>query len=298
MNQYNEILDENIKKIIDSIAEQTAKESYEDQISKYKELISLFKTNTQTCAILGLDIYKYSKFEENKQNLIPYIFHNIYKDTVNDLLKLETIFFPGLDKKDFNETLIETGDGGFQIFSSPLQALIFVLYFESNLRVYNSLPDKYSLEPFVGPITLRYCITYGETFKYNANYYGQALINNSRIISKDSLNRLLIDDKTHKWFMEKVGGVESLQILNLDDISQILSDKSPIEENKYSFIFDLPDSNRFIGIHCLRLESFEMKGSKFDIYDLYLQIQMSRSLTNEIEKKYVITIGNLNTSGI
>lgn len=108
----------------------------------------------------------------------------------------------------------------------------------------------------------------------------------------------MIDDKTHKWFMEKVGGIESLQLLNLNDISQILSNKSPNIDKEFSFIFDLPNSNRFIGIHCLRLESFEMKGSKFDIYDLYLQIQMSRSLTSEIEKKYVITIGNLNTSGI
>lgn len=93
MNQIKEILDKDIEKIIDSIAEQSAKEPIGDQISKYKDLVSLFQTNTQTCTILGLDIYKYSKFEENKQNLIPYIFHNIYKDTVNDLLKLETIFF-------------------------------------------------------------------------------------------------------------------------------------------------------------------------------------------------------------
>jgi hypothetical protein len=41
------------------------------------------------------------------------------------------------------------------------------------------------------------------------------------LLSKDQLNRLLIDYHTYEWFMKSIAGVENLQTITLIELRQI-----------------------------------------------------------------------------
>lgn len=70
------------------------------------------------------------------------------------------------------------------------------MYFQANIVRYNSRNDTSSaLYEVIGEINLRYSLTYDNLYFYNKNYYGPAIINCARIMSKDKLNRFLLDKK-------------------------------------------------------------------------------------------------------
>ena len=83
-------------------------------------------------AVLGVDVYRYSKYRKYAQTLIPYVLHRLYEDTVTDLTRYEQSFFADLSLKSFKSHFIDTGDGGFIIFDTPFHALFFAVYFALN----------------------------------------------------------------------------------------------------------------------------------------------------------------------
>jgi hypothetical protein len=85
-------------------------------------------------AVLGFDIYRYSQFPLLEQTLIPFLLKELYKASYQNCLLLEPFIFQNKTEIDFTENFIDMGDGGFQIFDNPLQALLFSIYFQANLQ--------------------------------------------------------------------------------------------------------------------------------------------------------------------
>jgi hypothetical protein len=57
----------------------------------------------------------------------------------------------------------------------------------------------------------------------DSNTYGPGIISAARIISKDRLNRFLIDENTHLWFLKNLHGIEGLIRLKISDYYKKLS---------------------------------------------------------------------------
>lgn len=57
-----------------------------------------------------------------------------------------------------------------------------------------------------------------------SNFYGSAIINCARIISKDRLNRCLIDAETNKWFLHNTNGIETLTCLPFEGAKKRIDD--------------------------------------------------------------------------
>ncbi len=288
-----------------------SEEHFQEFIAKRHENIKEFETalkdffgqeRSQDCAILGIDIYKYSKYDADKQNYIPFLFKFLYKKSIKDCLATQRYLFQNYTESGVLENLISLGDGGFQIFQTPLHCLIFALYFEASLRAYNSYSYFPKLRNFIGEITVRYAISYDKIFKFENNYFGPAIINTARIISKDKLNRFLLDQNTYEWFLAKTNGIESLRIISLERLSQV-SDFVSYEWNKIrdkNIIFlDKNKSSSFVSINISKLRPVEAKESMFDVYSLHIQVELTFCDTNQINNKpMVVTLGNLNTEGI
>jgi len=192
-----------------------------------------------------------------------------------------------------NKYFISTGDGGFQIFKTPFHALTFLIYFQKNIHSYNTHSFLPNYHQCCGEISLRYDYLYS----YNNNFYGKAIIKNARILSKDKLNRILIDTETYTWFVKKINGIESLNMINnknvygnsLKEIFHLDLDKVPS-----SYLFG--DENKIRTSICQKLTAINIKNNPLSIYNLYLQIIMTISKTKEIG--FVVPAGNLNLQGI
>ena len=284
------------------------KDRYDDSdIEPETEIFKQFEKSvikSEKVCILGYDIYKYSQFAESQQNLIPFIF---------DLLKKETIrFCEGLEKYifidvGFSDNFISTGDGGFIIFQNPLQAIVFNTIFFLHLQAYNSFRLYPKLGLYIGPLTIRSCLTMGNIFHYGKNYYGPGIITNARIISKDKLNRFLIDEKTYQWFLTKFNGIENITEITLEDINQVVrlqkkitsslffSSESQIEVRKQG-----REYNKFISCHLQKIGSVLAKESSISVYNVELQAYMYVFDETDINKgkHFVVSVGNLNCTGL
>jgi hypothetical protein len=206
------------------------------------------------------------------------------------------------DFSDFNKFFIDTGDGGFQIFNNPLQGIIFAIYFQANINRFNSLNINTELAKIIGEINLRYTLTYGSVFEYTfkENYYGPAIIKNARIIAKDKLNRFLIDNNAYSWFKKNTNGIETLKVLNIDDLKniEVVNDKDDkIETNSLLFANNKYDDNSIVDIDILKIGDTTSKYDIINIYSLYIQVFLHSSTEAKLNK-FVISIGNLNTEGI
>ena len=89
-------------------------------------------------AVLGFDVYRYSKYPIVEQTLIPHIFKLLYEVTINSCLRHEKFIFQKYTKEDFEKQFIDAGDGGFQIFNIPIESLVFAVYFQANIQRFNS----------------------------------------------------------------------------------------------------------------------------------------------------------------
>lgn len=175
---------------------------------------------------MGIDIYKYSEYPESVQIYVPVLFNSLYRVTVSNCVEDDRYFFYKYGNKleDFKEKFINTGDGGFQVFDNPMQSLIFATYFQLNVTRFNSgnFTTNLNINLFniVDRIELRYATTFDKIYSFDNNFFGPAIINNVRILSKDNLNRLLIDFPTLKWFNLNINAIENLLIFK-KKISQI-----------------------------------------------------------------------------
>ncbi len=226
-----------------------------------------------------------------------FIFQKYIKDKENgmDINRL------AIKPKDF---FISTGDGGYQIMETPIHAIIFVLTFATILRFYNSDLFMRKLHAKIGNIELRYAITLDDLYKYDDNYYGSSIINNSRILSKDKLNRLLIDNNVYMWFLDVLTGIENLMSLSLEELSTIEPfleyDKSKIEEGNNALI---PKNNiiQKEGIKTLdvqKIGKIKQKQSLIDVYNIHIQAIIDYINFFKIKKTLTVSVGNLNTVGI
>jgi len=275
-------------------------------ITELKDSISEVFDNR---AVLGFDIYRYSQFPLLEQTLIPFLLKELYKASYQNCLLLEPFIFQNKTEIDFTENFIDMGDGGFQILDNPLQALLFSIYFQANLQRYNSLKSKDKIfRKIIGELTLRYSLTYDTIFKFQNNFYGSAIINNSRIISKDKLNRFLMDENSCAWFSKMINGVENLSAIDLNDFKdiEIFSGydmdefKKPSNEQDISLIFskDDKDDTQILRSDLQRIGEIKSKLDTLSIYSLYLQALLFASSKRGSFNKYTVSLGNLNPTGI
>lgn len=259
-------------------------------------------------SVLGIDIYRYSTLTMENQIIVPMIFRGILKKTVEDILKHDAYIFSDFqDLKEFLKYFIDTGDGGFFIFPSPFQSFIFALFFQSNLRLFNTgmlypfLRKDLRHNSHFTSIELRYAITSGKVYEMEPNYYGPAIIDCSRLLSKDKLNRCLIDHSSFIWFEEYCGGVENLSNLNFDEIQDRTLfgvSESPLESDL--FFFRRPSSeysNMINRIDVQKLDQIQAKQQSYSAYNLYVQFQYTEEVNGK-DQKMTVSLGNLNPQGI
>ena len=184
--------------------------------------------------ILGIDIYKYSQYNEIEQFYIPILFNTLYIATVKKVLEFEPFIFSqyGNELTEFENNFISTGDGGFQIFNNPIECIVFAIYFQTIVKQFlsgsNTTADRKKLREIIEDFDLRYAITSDKIYHYNSNFYGPGIISNARILSKDTLNRLLIDAHTMHWFTNNINSVE-----NLLDITKATFNKTKCRVGRY-----------------------------------------------------------------
>lgn len=293
MIEKNKLL-EYLKKIDDEFVE------YSDDASLICddiEKMSMDNIIQKERAVLGLDIYKYSGYSEEKQKLIPFVFDLLLDETIKHVKQVEPTFFGN----DYNKTLIPTGDGGFLLFETPLHALLFNLYFYSNLQFFNTGHFFPKLSKYIGEIIIRSAITLDNVFFYENNYFGKGIITNARILSKDRLNRFLIDKNVYNYFVKKVNGLETLPILTKNQIKKVFKTETEIiswfiykEENLPEGKFYIND--RIRNIHIQKIDNLFEKDTKLTLYNVEIQIVVD--LVDERDRtklvKFIISIGNTN----
>lgn len=269
------------------------------------DLLDFFKTTInpdefQDKTVLGIDIYHYSQYKPQEQTLIPVLFKIIFEQAASLCIINSSYIFQKYKNLDtFNKLFISTGDGGFLVFDTPIHAIAFTINFELVVRYYNSHRFYPKLRKIVGPLSLRHVLTTDKVYRLNKNYYGTAIINNSRILDKDSLNRFLLDRNTFNWFLVNLNGIENLQLIDIHSLSHLDSFKEystcSIGMNE---IFPDKEEKSKEGITSVDIEkigTITSKSTSLSIYNLHLQFIGSLGGEN---MKTILTIGNLNTSGI
>lgn len=252
-------------------------------------------------SVLGIDIYQYSQYELKKQTLIPFIFELIQDAVYQNCVESNAYLFQKNKAEKLEKDFIHTGDGGFQILDTPLHAISLAVNYELFIRYYNSYHFYPKLRKIIGPISLRYSISTGSVFQFNENYFGPGIINCARMLSKDHLNRCLMDQSTYDWFMHTMMGIENLQFISIEDISTYsqfaLYDMG--QEVNHDMIFPHKKDFSFqkiISTDVQQIGEIKAKHTSLNIYNLHLQFL--GSIREAKDKPIVVTIGNLNLSGI
>jgi len=271
----------------------------EEENKRIEELI------TDKHTVLGFDIYRYSQYERKKQPFLPHLLENIYDET----WQLITQNFEYIFQK-YNSITNFSGDGCFQIFESPIHAVIYVLVFGTILQLYNSDLFMPKLHAKIGNMFVRYALTYDNIYRYNrnkkTNFFGAGIINNARILSKDKLNRFLIDDSTFKWFLTSIAGIENLMSISIKDLIKLSEfssyDIEKMEKGQNALIRVDNKTLSLEGIKSVdvqKIGTIKEKKSEIDIYNLHLQatIEYSPFLSRQI-RVFTISVGNLNTTGL
>ncbi|MCD8425020.1 hypothetical protein LNJ40_06900 [Tenacibaculum dicentrarchi] len=263
-----------------------------------KEIQLYLNTFIQKKAVLGFDIYQYSQYASTEQALIPHLFKKLYATTIRNCIKNEPFFFKYKNQAEFENKFIDTGDGGFQIFDSPIESLIFSIYFQANIVRYNSgnklLSDLYNI---IGEINLRYSLTYDDVHNYKNNFYGPAIINCARIMSKDNLNRFLLDDNTISWFNSEINSLETcLSFEPEKDFPTIPIFKSTYDNDTYKSLIFGKTKNLIKSIDILKIGEIKSKLDILSIFSIHIQVMFISS--GKAFRKYRISLGNLNSSGL
>jgi hypothetical protein len=259
----------------------------------------------QNRAVLGIDVYRYSQMDELSQSLVPFVFRRLYLEAAEHCRKSCPYLFHETDDELLSH-FIDTGDGGFQLFDTPLQALCFALRFEVELRTFNT----HTLYPrlrglFEDDLTVRYAITYQGVFGFQGNYYGPAIITNSRIIARDKLNRCLVDRGTFDWFMTNTRGIENLETIGLKDLMCLPDfreyDVSLAKKGgMFPVVGGIGLTSHWKDIDILRIGEIHVKNGSLSVYSLhvhYLQTYQDEK-DKEIQQTFTVTLGNLYTSGV
>ena len=265
----------------------------------------LHETNFGKKAVLGIDIRKYGAFNDFVQPLIPVLYEILFEESIRQCLETQEFIFQKYSRESIHKHTISTGDGGFMIFDTPLHALLFASSFAITLRQYNSYHLYPKFRACIGEINLRYAITYDRIYCINNNFFGRSVINNSRIISKDDLNRCLIDEGSYQWFLLNIDGLENLQVLSLNEIGNVAAfqdyDQTLIQNGTNLFFEEKEDTRNYgiINSDILKIGIIRSKNLELNVYNIHLQVSVVMH-ADDTDKRRTITIslGNLNTTGI
>lgn len=299
-----------IKNILDSIDTEAhyvfaPRRPPASEVEKLRELLmnSMNPANDSTVSVLGLDIFKYSQFEPLSQKLVPFVFRILLERTIKGFAHAEPLMSSFYDDGDLiGNRFIDSGDGGFLVLRTPLDSLIFAMLFVFNLQEFNSFHLYPKLREILGPLTVRYAITFDKMFKYGNNYFGPAIIRNARILSKDKLNRCLLDAAGYEWFLLNTNGLESLRSITLRELRFLEAYKSANLTIKKSLFFQSLKQNEE-GLQNLivqRLEQISAKEQAFEVYNVMMQVTFHRLANDEkaVIGNFTATLGNLNTAGL
>jgi len=281
---------------------------YDNYLEKklYKEFNSRLKKYRNKKAILGFDIYKYSQFKNAKQDLIPFLFENLLKIASNLTATYNGFLFQKF-KYEIYTKIIPTGDGGFLPFDNPMQAIVFLLNFNLLLKHFNSFRYLEKLRTFIGPITIRYALTYDYIFEYEKNIYGPPIIANARIMSKDSLDRFLIDQNTFEWFDKYIFGLENIMNITIDDLLEISEFKNYNKDlgvNWYIKAINDKKDPKISRCDVLKVDSIKAKEREIDIYNVVIAYTTKAFIeefifSENVERKIInLSLGNFNTVGL
>jgi hypothetical protein len=258
-----------------------------------------FEGKELTKAVLGVDIYRYSKYPADQQRVIPVLFRYLYESTARSCERQEAFLFKDVK---FTENFIPTGDGGFQILATPFHALVFAIYLQSKVESFNGFLLYSRLRRILGPLRLRYAVTMGSVFRLESNYFGKAIIDNARILSRDRLNRFLIDARSVQWFQEAIGSLESLLLLTRDDLPRLASLAGHQADMSQSIFPDAETMEHDRPLRTLQIQHIgpvDSKQSEFDVYNLHLQVSMRRTTRDGPARPLLVfSLGNLNSAGI
>lgn len=256
-------------------------------------------------SVLGIDIFKYSSYGVFEQTLIPFLFKTLFKSATRLCLTNHRFIFQHYDEEYFQKNFISTGDGGYIMFDTPLHSLVFAINFAVMLRVYNAYHLYPRLRRIIGGVSMRYAITLDKIYMFENNFYGRGIINCARMLSKDDLNRCLIDENVHSWFTINMEGVENLQVITIDEIANIFDfrsyDKSILDSHTDEiFQHDVTRRYGIINADILKIGKISSKETELSIYNLHLQVTLNLFNDDDPGQKKNITfsLGNLNTSGI
>lgn len=270
-----------------------------EKIQSYIDVKSFNKRS-----VLGIDIYRYGLYKTLEQTLIPTVFKILFSKAIKLCLENNSFVFQNYTKEKIEKSFISTGDGGFVIFDTPLHSLFFAINFEMTVRSYNSYHLFPKLRDIIGSISLRYAITYDNIFNFDNNFYGSAIILNSRILERDSLNRCLVDQDTYNWFLFNIDGIENLQVLTINEIANIYEftdyDRTYIQDDNEIMNSKVSRFSGIINSDISKIGQIASKEMLLNIYNLHLQVTMKASASTKSSNKRTITIslGNLNTAGI
>lgn len=275
----------------------------EELYQKIEEYINVKGFNRKS--VLGIDIYRYGLYRHLEQTLIPSVFKILFQKAIRLCLENNQFVFQNYSKERFEKSFISTGDGGFLILDTPLHALFFAINFESLVRSYNAYHHYPKLRNIIGSISLRYAITYDTIYHFDDNYYGTSIINNARMLEKDTLNRCLIDQNTYNWFLINIDGIENLQVLTILELANIFEfqdyDKEIIRTGENEIITNKVDRNTgIINSDVLKIGQIRSKELDLNIYNIHLQITIKAfaDSNKEIKRTITISLSNLNTTGI
>ena len=141
-------------------------------------------------------------------------------------------------------------------------------------------------------------MTHDIIYKLDKNFFGPAIINNSRVLTKDSLNRFLLDENTFDWFLHKINGIENLQhvsIAQLQELAIFADYKKTTGDNQIYMDSEGFDFEKMISCDIQKIGNITAKQTNLSVYNLHLQY---KGYLGNGKYKTVISIGNLNTSGI
>lgn len=267
------------------------------------DLLQLLNSRVETDkfsskTVLGIDIYHYSQYKPLEQSLIPILFKLIYDKAADLSISDSSFIFQNYEQETFRQQFIDTGDGGFQIFETPFHATAFAINFQMIVRYYNSYRYFPKLRKIIGPLGLRYAMTHDKIYKFDNNYFGPSIINNSRILNKDSLNRFLLDENTFNWFLYQINGIENLPHASMEQLKKLKDfiDYKEVDGNNNIYV----DSKGFnfekiTSCDIQKIGDIISKKTQLTIYNLHLQYM---GCLGEDKYKTVISLGNLNAGGI
>jgi hypothetical protein len=270
--------------------------NFDTEIKKYYE----------NKVVLGFDVYQYSQFELIPQTLIPFLLRKLIDESIENCFAYEGFIFQKTSSTEIRDRFIDTGDGGFFVFDNPLEAVIFAIFLQMNLKQFNnnnSFLEEYG--KIIKNVFVRFSITYDELCSVKLcsakpNYYGPAIIRNARILAKDSLNRFLFDEKTMKWFEKNFNGLENLILFDINTYVENVPFFNNYEKkrNKHDML-SLILNESIYSCDVSKIGKIKSKKEPLDLYSVHFQVLLGLSEeSGKSLKRIIATLGNLNASGL